>query len=487
MVWLIEGCFDGDGTKPFSKLIKPNAKYIFGRKEPADIVIKSKLISQEGGYLKTGAFNINDVADVHSRPSVEITAGKKGVKIVPAKEVHKWEANLDGYVGILINAGGRRSLEDGDLIIFASKLPLSLRWAPFAFSIPRDGKIEPEWVPMCAATGIHLAAGKNILPGCNFYMIEKAGLTLNVLTALATAMSIVTSSFLQKFLGTASLPRLDEESLEREFNELDPYDFQPPLGDDLIQPDALGDDADHSTVLVADHRRPHLLQGVSLLFVRTGTGETPHQSLLAERVGAKTSVIEPDTPDFTSDRALTRLISDYAQTAQTHLEAVKSQSTWITHESGLVILVEGTAAVGGTEWFLRLRRVALSLRIAMPLDGATCVTRTILRSSVKQILFRPPLDPLESASQLESVPRTDEPATQAPAPEPQLETEAESESVEVAKASQTLAKNPPLEPLQSEALAPANTTKRVRIAVPEPASESFSLTHGLRSCGINSL
>ncbi|CEH13995.1 hypothetical protein CBOM_01878 [Ceraceosorus bombacis] len=382
MVWLIEGCFDGDGTKPFSKLIKPNAKYTFGRKEPADIVIKSKLISQEGGYLKTGPFTIDDVADVHSRPSIEITAGKKGVRIVPAKEVHKWEANLDGYVGIIINVGGKRSLEDGDLIIFASKLPLSLRWASFAFSIPRDGKIEPEWVPMCAATGIHLAAGKNILPGCNFYMIEKAGLTLNVLTALATAMSIVTSSFLQRFLGTASLPRLDEESLEREFNELDPYDFQPPLGDDLIQPDALGDDADHSTVLVADHRRPHLLQGVSLLFVRTGTGETPHQSLLAERVGARTSVIEPDTPEFSSDRALTRFISDHAQTAQTHLEAVKSQSTWITHESGLVILVEGTAAVGDTEWFLRLRRVALSLRIAMPLDGATRVNATQGKAAV---------------------------------------------------------------------------------------------------------
>lgn len=57
----------------------------------------------------------------------------------------------------------------------------------------------------------------------------------------------------------------------------------------------------------------------------------------------------------------------------------------------------------------------------MPLDGATCVTRAILQSSVEQILFRQPVEALHSVPQLESVSRSEGPATQAPASKAQID------------------------------------------------------------------
>ncbi|KAL1742525.1 hypothetical protein HDZ31DRAFT_65911 [Schizophyllum fasciatum] len=150
-MWVLSGPFDGETKDEFPafkrKLLKPNSRYTFGRKDKADLWVNCSRVSAAHAEFVVGPFKGKAVGDFSSKPDLVLrSARERGKAVVVDRNGDKQSVEQSkDYV-----------LRAGDIIPIKGKEEIRVEWEPLACYY--DAKLNDEKPPLndCSVLGIHL-------------------------------------------------------------------------------------------------------------------------------------------------------------------------------------------------------------------------------------------------------------------------------------------------------------------------------------------
>lgn len=83
-------------------------------------MIVDKTVSKESATIHVGVY---EPSEEHKRPTLEIHAHKRQVRIITQEHEEQYNNNKDGFVGEVVSPDGIRSLEAGDTIVLTKSAP----------------------------------------------------------------------------------------------------------------------------------------------------------------------------------------------------------------------------------------------------------------------------------------------------------------------------------------------------------------------------
>ncbi|KAL1701737.1 hypothetical protein EV121DRAFT_293968 [Schizophyllum commune] len=259
-MWVLAGPFDGDTKDEFPefkrKLLKPNNKYTFGRKEKTDLWVNCSRVSAAHAELSVGPFKGKAVSDISSKPDLFLRSVRdKGKAVVVERDGEK----------VSVEQGSKYALQPGDIIPIKGKNEIRIEWEPLACY--HDSKLNQEKPPVedCSALGIHLVTSTTEQDDApTHYISPELRPSSSTAIALASVAALVTPEWLNEVIRLGKLPRKasgEDPSLEYTFRLPPVSNFRPAYGS------SVSSDLKNDHFWTRNEARPVLLSGYKALCV----------------------------------------------------------------------------------------------------------------------------------------------------------------------------------------------------------------------------